>query len=70
LKSILSLIYYHKQKKVGIPQNGDIAIKGADKIVEYFHLFARAVKLGELSNIFVILPSFVATSKTRAFAGE
>ena len=53
-----------------MPQSGDTAIKGNDKIVEYFHLFARAVKLGELSNIFVILPSFVATSKTRGFAGE
>lgn len=53
-----------------MPHSGDTATKGADKIVEYFHLFALAVKFGELSNIFVILPSFVATSKTRGLAGE
>lgn len=67
---MLSLIYCHKQNKVGMPQKGETAIKGADKIMEYFHLFAREVKLGELSNIFVILPSLVATSKTKGFDGE
>lgn len=67
---MLSLIYCQKQNNAGIPQKGDTAIKGVDKIMEYFHLLAREVKFGELSNIFVIRPSLVATSKINGFEGE
>ena len=70
LQSIFSLIVYHKLNKVGIPKNGDTAIIGVVSINEYFHLFARADKFGELSKTLVILPSFVATSKYKGFGGE